>query len=403
MANENSQVERSSNETSAVWTLADVDINELMDIQKNSRQVLYAKVDDILDYKDDVESVFIQMQTILEGYFKKDEIKKFAYTDEDGSVYTFYDIKALVPYFNTKEQLKRLLEIAFGQYNHFIKIIGAKIPTQRLRPKKKIVDRLFSIANIGDTDLFFQKRMAEYRMLVHHSNPLNFISYNVSAMPRWDLPCNIIIFGPSRIGKSVLALQIARRKHYCGFTSSSLEEADHSMITNFDFVHQNIMYRQSDDFTNVLKNPLALRTEIIDEGMLTFDNRESMKKANVKLGKMLNVFGNRLFTSIVNIQNLSNLDKRILDLANIVIGIDARGHGLVYMAQKNFALIKTTYGFEYIKEHPDLIEQGYEKGVYNLKKYVKSYVCEITWPDLAGTELYTEYKKYKEAEQGLVE
>lgn len=139
---QNIQVSQQST-TEGVWTLADYDIDDIKDIRAAKADLLLRldnedmSVDQI---KQDMAGIFSMMVNVLQNrHLSKKEIEAYAYLDDDGKVYTFFDFKDRFMQYNTKKFLRRICEIAFGQFDHFVvKNLGGGLPTQRINRKKKL-------------------------------------------------------------------------------------------------------------------------------------------------------------------------------------------------------------------------------------------------------------------------
>jgi len=143
-----------------------------------------------------------------------------------------------------------------------------------------------------------------------------------------------------------------------------------------NFAKEDIFYSFKQDISGMIKSKYKA-VFATDDSMNIADNRESLNRNHVKLSQAYNFYADRNHTFFEVIQNLSDLDIRYVNKANSLTLVTARGEGLLFAKEKNFALSKDTFGFESIINNPHILND-YDIALSALKK-LHSYVCEVHW------------------------
>lgn len=333
-------------------------------------------------------SLLTLMLSMMEKYFREGDKDVNQIQNQRIDNYNLYDLQKALPYCKDTRDVLKICYYAFTNFNILNKQIGNAIPTQKKNFKKKLMDKLFSIAKTGNRGEFANNLIEQFKPFENYK--LDFYSYLLSRMPNYDLDSHNLIIGFARVGKSTLALQIIRRM-FAYRLNYSLDQVDAYMVTN-NYVNDNIIYDNSES----VQKKIATKTAepfLIDEAYMVGDRRMSMDYNQIKLGQTINKFAYKNHTIFTLIQNLSDLDVRFLNKANSVIIEYERGKALLFAKEKHFAIIKDTYGFEFYTKHPHLLN-GLDKGLFSLKG-LPAYVCSISWEQFKNNSLYDKYLQNK--------
>ncbi len=173
-------------------------------------------------------------------------------------------------------------------------------------------------------------------------------------------------------------------------------EAENTLLNN-DWLNKGMLYsrfQQVNAFKNI-KNAFIG----IDEGYLVADKRESMSYINILYTKAINIFASNNNIIFTNIQDLTDLDTRIVRKAHIIFVIKRRGLAYTYVKQNNLPIIHQQSIFDLFERNPSLLTNGNIADA--MLKRIKGFVGITKWKDLKriNSPLYVEYAKIKMQKQ----
>jgi hypothetical protein len=246
---------------------------------------------------------------------------------------------------------------------------------------------ILSLFNLIDIDSkFIEDHIDHYNNWIQkeklEDTPENFFSYSISKMKNFDLDCNVLIIGRKRSSKSTLACDLVEL----------IYKARNEKFNYREYVDNFVIYDNTQDTTGVYGG-----VYLDDELHLTADRRRSMTKGNVSKSVDINFFASLNAIHLGCIQNFSDLDQRIVDSASVLIIVDHRGEGMLFISSNVVAILKNTFGFEIFNERPELLKNT-NVAPRSLRS-LPSYICDIKWKDKRGEPFFEYYKKNKEAWQ----
>ena len=228
-------------------------------------------------------------------------------------------------------------------------------------------------------------------------NNRTFTNFAISETPNYDLDFFDLKIGSQRVGKSMLNIidlieqvQFRLRLSY----QKAIEYILEHKLLNTNFVYQQ---RQLRDF---YKNINASRRSwfTFDDAIFNADRRNAMQKTSIELTEVLLGVANYNHNFNALIQNLTDLDLRLTNKSNTIRLLTARGQAYIFSAPRNFApIIKDSYGFEYIIQHPYLL--GGEAKAENTLSKMGSFIFKINWNDISNAQIWAVYKGIKEQSQ----
>ena len=236
-----------------------------------------------------------------------------------------------------------------------------------------MTDNFFSL--IPNTEKVFDELSYSFRWIEpkETNKALDWYSANLAYLPRYDLEAPTVILGEARSGKSTLTLWLIKR-----YFEEKYANENRAAVTRrvTDVLNKHTFYSNEQRI-----NPFVSEETPIwfDESYLTFDRRRSMEEGNISLTGNLNVFANLKCPVFALIQNLSDLDERIINKSNVIL-VYERGDAYVFMRHKNFPILKTGL-FERIKKYPYLIRNK-QIGKYSLV-HLPNFAGTLNWIPLA--------------------
>lgn len=236
-----------------------------------------------------------------------------------------------------------------------------------------MTDNFFSL--VPNTENVFNELQASFkwRNFRETNKTLDWYSHNLAWLPRYDLDSPTVILGEARSGKSTITLWLILRYFMDKYPSESMSEIIRRVIA----VIQNTTFYSNEQKANPFK---VYETPVwFDEAYFTFDKRNSMDQGNISLTGYMNAFASHKNPVFVLIQNLSDLDERIINKSNVIL-VYERGDAYVFMRHKNFPILKTGL-FERIKKYPYLIRNKMI-GKYSLV-HLPNFSGTLNWIPLA--------------------
>jgi len=217
-------------------------------------------------------------------------------------------------------------------------------------------------------------------------------------MSNYDLDAHVIIVGKARSGKSTLMLQLVRRilsiKQMMPYSQIDVEVVKwlyEGFIYNYTQFH-----KENNVFKNLYKSIIG-----IDEAFLIADRRKAMFDVNVEYTEMLNVFANHNNVIFTNIQDLTELDARVIRKSDAIIVIKERGLAYLYVKNTTLPIVRQPSLFEFFEKYPNYLND-IAVATHKLK-HIRGYIGIIRWlPILENSYLWQAYKKRKETLQGQV-
>ena len=116
----------------------------------------------------------------------------------------------------------------------------------------------------------------------------------------------VLIFGKRGSGKSTLGFRLLENLHTQGKPCFVLG------------VRQELVPRWIKEIES-LEEVTNKGVVLVDEGAIAFSARQSMRKENIELGKLLAIARHRDLTLILVTQNTSMIDKSVLNLADVIL------------------------------------------------------------------------------------
>jgi len=219
---------------------------------------------------------------------------------------------------------------------------------------------------------------------------LNWFAFNLACMSNYDLDAHIIIVGKARSGKSTLMLQLVRRilsikeiAPYAQIDASVVKWLYEGYIYNYP------QFRREKQFQNIMHSVIG-----VDEAFLIADKRKAMYDINVEYTEMLNVFANRNNIVFTNIQDLTELDARVVRKADAIILIKERGLAYLYAKNTTLPIVKQPSIFEFFEKYPHYLNDA-AIATHKLK-HIKGYIGIMKWKQIPQTsylwQAYTERK-----------
>jgi hypothetical protein len=197
--------------------------------------------------------------------------------------------------------LKLVLFLSKYVYIAAYKVLNAAVTTTIHKIAPKVAKQFKNTAKKGSNKLEPSNE---------ELTPLNMIqgSYDDFSRSLASRSSIILIFGKRGSGKSALGFRLleniyAKTKRPC-------------FVLGVDYKLLPAWISEIKEIENVKGNGIVL----IDEGAIAFSSRESMKKGNVTLGKMLATARHKDLTLIFITQNTGMIDKNVLNLTDVVIG-----------------------------------------------------------------------------------
>jgi hypothetical protein len=124
-----------------------------------------------------------------------------------------------------------------------------------------------------------------------------------------------------------------------------------------------------------------------------------MSRKNVKESVDLNFFADYNNINVNIIQNLTDIDQRILDASTILIITIKRGFGMLFMSKDAIPIIKNDFGMDTFIQQPELIKNN--SAAMMMLRSRAEYVCDLYWkdlehsPDKEDSEYFAYYKYNK--------
>lgn len=255
-------------------------------------------------------------------------------------------------------------------------------PRIPFEPKLKLISALFGQLAVYNEKLIYDVLFKYDNFLIKNGfkdTPEKFLANVISQMASYGLPCDIIIIGRRRMGKSMLSLNLTED----GYLSREKPFDYKNFIDNY------VLY------SNKQRPPLQYDQYIIkDEGYLTSDRRRSMVRAQVESTADSNFNASFRAVSIENMQQYTDLDKRRIDVATILIMIKKQNDAKVFAAMNPLPITKQSFGFGVFDSDPSLL-----KDVDIANKILDSraeYVFDIDWYNKEDSAMFKYYKGVKE-------
>jgi hypothetical protein len=229
------------------------------------------------------------------------------------------------------------------------------------------------------------------------STPLNYTAFNLAMIPSFDLESHIIIIGSARSGKSTLLLQFTRRI-YSIWLNIPLSEVNKRLI-DIDWLFNNYIYTMKQ--TNSVFQKQHKSVIGIDDAYFIADKRQNMSNPNIQFTHLINGLASHNNIVFTLIQNLTDLDTRIVSKSPLLILDYGRGVALGYTKQQNFPIIKSSYDFEIFERYPRLLSN--EDVALELLRSRTGYTCNYSWSAFKENDVFwNQYKSRKESLQNEI-
>lgn len=382
----------SPGELRSVFNLSDYDkfylLGEIETGKTNFWNVFYSS--SLNKNKLNLMAVHSKMNEFINKYFMEKDAEDPYHKIKEYKIngFDFYQYKDAVPIAPDQIHLKLVAERSFDIYNYFARQVGSEIPTVKTNSKKKLIQRLFSIVNDPELPERLIKEYEEkLKICKIRDRKNNFYAYCLSRMREFDLDSFNIIFGFARIGKSNEVLILC--KLIIAFRNNlTLRESERFMLEK-GFLKKSVIHSDKQSIKEaIMENPFGI--VVIDEGYVFADKREAMTQKLIGLTHDVNTNADQNLIWFVLIQREDDLDYRFTDKANSILGLTKRGLGILFSVEKNFAMIKDLYNFEFIRKHPNLMSD-YIRGMHTLRQ-LKAFVYSIRHKDIEDSDLFKAYK-----------
>jgi hypothetical protein len=101
---------------------------------------------ELIDQLKDLLSV---MRSMLEKYFSREEIASCDPT-KGSNIYKLNALLNVLDETDDKEIIRKIAELCFNVYNHFARLLNMALPVSKSNPKKKLIERVYSIIKKDD-------------------------------------------------------------------------------------------------------------------------------------------------------------------------------------------------------------------------------------------------------------
>lgn len=356
-----------------IFTLHGVDLKRLYDIE-DERSLFVRNMEQFGEYErlEKLKSLLNEMQQILESYQFNDYLME-RYVNG----FTFYNVLEQIDITEGDLDFCRAgSTIAFTVWRECIRKLGATLPTHSVNSestKQKIIRRMMSLARGVDEKALIE----EYKLHGLRDSNVNFLSYILSIMFRYDLDANIMIVGKARSSKTTLACWLWELIYgYRGLNLFLNERYKKLVDAHYIF----------DNTTGMTAIKEARKGDVnwFDELYLTFDRRKSMKSAQVETTSFLNFYASNNCVNLFLIQNFTDADQRITTKSTALILVLERGFGMLFSDSKFLPIFRDQFGLDAILDNPSLGKER-ELALHMLRS-MREYICDLNWQP-RGAEL----------------
>ncbi len=238
---------------------------------------------------------------------------------------------------------------------------------------------------------FFQTITSDFYAAInrYHLTDTNFnhLWFIINQRKYFDLDTNILHIGMARIGKSTAILR--------GAELNAIYDGQASLPLSF--MHTNILWdaNQSYEAYKHINHGFI----DVDEAYFMADRRESMSFINIKYLQLRNALASKDNITATAMQDLTDLDTRIIKKTDILSLNYARGEGLIFARNHSFPIIRQEIiNTEKFEKKPWLLDD-FDGALYELKK-LRTYIYDVQPPMYPSNDpLWQEYQKVKESEQ----
>ena len=241
------------------------------------------------------------------------------------------------------------------------------------------MEKAYSTADIKDFDSFFIDYTKTYTSITKECEiPQDYETWTawvIAHAKDWDLDMRILGLAPSRGSKSTGVARIKRLTTLYDLYDKGLRTLKDADLFNVlqEWAKKHCFYKNHQGLIDGLKDEYA--PDIVsDDALLMGDKRRAMESMQVFITQAMERYAKNNARTYTLWQNVTYLDDRFMDGANIAFDFPHRGTNFVYAKEKS-ALYKTTFGFDRFKKHPRLAN---ETG----RRSLSSFRYEYDFPDL---------------------
>ena len=334
-----------TNETTqeiAQYSIYDIDKQIIFDIEKfkNSFVLSFYSQNSTLRWQN-LNSIILAIKTLIakynDTYLADTKVQIEALNQKDNEVserkYSFLDLERLALSITDINTQKIISENIFYIYSKFLKdVLKVALPTNKTNSKKNLKNRFLSILK-SNTIRYNAINKYLYKPALDATGLTDsFFNYLVSltTINKYvDIDFVIIISGFKRIGKSELALRFYST--YLAMQQGiDIKQAELLAAKSLEKVLV-FSYENTSALNTLYKSPI-----LFDEALLVADNRRAMEAKQVAFLELLNTAAYHHNVSLVLIQNINTIDKRITDTANAILHITERGDVYTFSAFRNY-------------------------------------------------------------------
>lgn len=233
--------------------------------------------------------------------------------------------------------LRRIAHSIFNIWDiGFMKPMKIALPTQKPDFFRKFVNAIYS--GVPHSDFNYDKHLLRYEKaiagnrrsnggIIHRDN-FTWMCWNISERYAYDYDTNVIVVGGARRSKST-----------CVADMVDVILAMRGEQLKPEFAMKHIVWNAQQGFQafRSFENSIVWN----DESYFTVDRRSSLNKLQVKYLQFINATASKNNINISVIQDLTDLDNRVLRKGNVLIIVYERGSGLVFAGDNAFPIVRT--------------------------------------------------------------